>query len=265
MLIAKDSFAVITGAGKGLGKAFAEELAGRGINVILVSLPDENLSDVCSHLSEKYGIIAKYYECTLNSSDEINDLVCWIRENFKVSILINNAGVGGTGKFHQLDIAHIDNMILLNIRATTWLIHKLLPLLEENEESYILNVSSMASFSPIGYKSVYAASKVYIEYLSKGLDREFRELKIHVASLHPGPIPTSESIQKRLNKTSNFGKMGTKSASFVAKKAIQEMFAKKKMIVVGSGNKFHLGLMSILPPKLVTYILTKGIKRELDI
>jgi uncharacterized protein len=260
----RTNYAVITGAGKGLGLAFAENLSKRGHNVILVSLPGENLEEQCRKLETDYGISAAFYEADLTKTGEIDNLADWISKQYSVDILINNAGFGGSGEFGEEDILNIDSMILLNVRATTWLIHKMLPLLNRHNDSYVLNVSSMASFSPIGYKSVYAATKVYIEYLSRGLNIELRKKGVHISSVHPGPMPTNEEVRNRIRKQSGFGKLGTEEPAYIAAKAIDRMFRRNSQMVIGKGNRFHWALMKTLPRRLVIALLSNGVKKEIS-
>lgn len=263
MNIPKDSYAVITGAGKGLGKAFSEELARRGVNVILISLPGEELEAECQRLEEKYQIKAEHFEADLTSTKDIDSLVDWIAPTHNISILINNAGYGGSGEFDTSNLDELDKMILLNVRATTWISHKLIPILRKNKDSYILNVSSLASASPFAFKAVYAASKVYIEFLSKGLNKEFRKRGVHVSSLHPGPMPTNDAVAERIKNQTAVGRMGVKSPDYIAKRSLDELFKKTPVIVVGAMNRIHWTLMRNLPRRFVMYLLSYGMKKEI--
>jgi short-subunit dehydrogenase len=262
-MVEEESYAVVTGAGQGLGKSFARALAERKLNVLLVSLKGEDLSGYCSELHKEYGISAKYYEADLTDMVQLSSLADWIQQNFKVSVLINNAGLGRSGEFLDSDLNHVDQMILLNVRTTTWLTHKLMPLLLQNKNSYILNVSSMASFQPIPFKTVYSASKVYIEYFSKGLFLEYRSRGLHISSLHPGPMKTNDEVRERIRRQSWFGLLGLKTTESVASSAIGKMFRKSPMIIIGGGNQFHFILLKLLPPWLRNHLLLYGLKKEL--
>jgi short-subunit dehydrogenase len=92
----KESYAVVTGASQGLGKAFAENLAKKNINVILVSLPDQNLKELSRELEENYHIKAHYYEVDLSVNENVMKLTEWLNRSFEIHLLINNAGLGGT-------------------------------------------------------------------------------------------------------------------------------------------------------------------------
>ena len=167
-----NQFAVITGASQGLGKAFATELAKRGFNVVLVSLPGQSLSQLSDWISQELKVQSFYYETDFSSNANIRALANWLNEKFNISILINNAGIGGTMPFDEAHIDYIDTLLQVNVKATALLTHQLLPNLKRQPQSYILNVSSIAAFSPVGYKTVYPASKAFVHSFSRGLYAE---------------------------------------------------------------------------------------------
>ncbi len=256
-------YALITGAGKGLGKAFATELAQRNINVLLTALPGENLDEFCEKLSADYGIEADFMECDLTSEAEIARLVQWVKANYPVNILINNAGIGGTAEFETADAAMINNIILLNIRATALLTHQLLPLLRFHKPAWILNVGSMASFSPIGYKTVYPASKAFVLHFSRGLREELKDSGVFVSVVHPGPLTTNIDSIRRIKKQGRLGKMCVLSAEYTAHKALGRLFTRHAHILVGVGNKFNWVLTKVVPTRIRLSLITRIIKREI--
>ncbi|MBB6330581.1 short-subunit dehydrogenase [Chryseobacterium sediminis] len=168
----KESYAVVTGASQGLGKAFVEHLARKKINVILISLPDQNLKELSSELERLYEIKAHYYETDLSVHENVMKLTKWLNSSFEIHILINNAGLGGTKKFTEASSDYINTILQVNVAATSLITHQLLPNLLRQPKAYILNVSSMAAFSPIGFKTVYPASKSFIHSFSRGLHEE---------------------------------------------------------------------------------------------
>ncbi len=161
-------YAVITGASMGLGKAFAIECAKRNMNLILISLPDENLNELCGKLELAHGIKAHYYETDLTTPEAVEELAQWINEKFSVQMIINNAGIGGSRIFSDTSVDYLENIILLNISAMVFLTRLLLPELKRHPSAFILNVSSLAALSPLPFKTVYPASKAFIHHFSQG-------------------------------------------------------------------------------------------------
>jgi len=179
-------YAVITGASRGLGKCFAQELAERKRNLILISLPEQNLLQTAHSLSENFGIRTKCYEIDLSQKENLLRLTREINKQYNVDLLVNNAGIGGSQRFGDIHVDILDEMILLNVRATSLLTHQLLPNLLRQKQGYILNISSLAAYSPMGYKTVYPASKAFIDSFSRGLNRELKNSSVSVSVINPG-------------------------------------------------------------------------------
>lgn len=257
-------YALITGAGKGLGNAFAIDLAKRNINVLLTALPGEDLKGFCDKLSKTYDIDADYIECDLTKKVEIHKVVDWIKkENYSLNILINNAGFGGTGEFEKVSESLIDNMLLLNVRATTLLTHQLLPILKNSPSAWILNVASIAALLPIGYKTVYPASKAFVAHFSKGLSQELKHTNVFVGVVYPGQMTTQFACMRRIIRHGTLGKMSALSPQITAHKAINRLFKRRRSIFIGIGNKLTLVLTKLVPAKLRLSFATGIFKREL--
>ncbi|MBA3900609.1 MAG: SDR family NAD(P)-dependent oxidoreductase [Bacteroidetes bacterium] len=257
-------FALVTGASRGLGKAIAFELAKKKKNLILVSLPGEGLKSYCTSL-ESYGIKVVSYEADLCNKEAIFALINWIRGSFKVNILINNIGLGGTHEFEKSSIDLIHQSIHLNITVMAMITHQLLPLLKQHKSSYILNVSSIASFCPIGYKAIYSASKVFIYYFTKSLAQELKNSKVHMSTVFPGPMKTNTDSIKRLEKHGFIGKMGLEPTEKVAQIAINKLFKRKPIIIIGKTNYALRILLSILPDWIRLPLVTNSVRKELEI
>ena len=182
--IDKDCYAIVTGAGSGLGRSFTLELARRKINTILIDLPSSNARKVAAK-AQTYGTKSIVIYADLTDSSSLSCICEEIEKNYNVSILINNAGCGGTSKFLECSEEYLDRIIRLNIMAVTNMVHKILPILQKRRNSYILNVSSMAAFTPIGYKTVYPASKRFIYDFTRALQSEFCNSGVSFSVIHP--------------------------------------------------------------------------------
>lgn len=261
----KELYALVTGASKGLGRSFATELAKRGQNILLAALPGENLHELCTALEEKYHIKARGFECNLTLEEDVSRLIKWIKENYTINLLINNAGIGGTSEFLKTKFDLINNIILLNVRATVMLTHQLLPLLKRNKQAWILNVSSMASFSPIGYKTVYPASKVFILHFSRGLYEELKSSGIFVSVVHPGPMRTNEDTSIRIERQGFLGRIGLLSPEDMAKRSLDQLFKKDPLILIGWVNKINWLLMKTIPIGIRLPLITRIVKREIPV
>lgn len=216
-------FAVITGASQGLGKSFAQELAKQKKNLILVSLPGENLSDVCNDLEQRFNVKVICYETDLSIRENVINLTEWINRNFEIDFLINYAGIGGTKKFDEVPSVYIEKIIQINVLATSLLTHQLLSNLKRQQKAYILNVSSLAAFSPIGYKTVYPASKAFIHSFSRGLYQELKNTSVFVSVVNPGPMKTNEEIKQRIKEQGFFAELTSLDPDKVAYYCIKQL------------------------------------------
>ena len=176
---------MITGASQGLGRELALQLASRGENTLLAALPGENLQAVCDGC-RSFGVRSECFELDLTDRDSLMDFISEVDGNYQLSMLINNAGTGGSRRFTEVPLKYIDTIMKLNVLATTVLTHELLPNLRRNAPARILNISSLAAMIPTGYKTVYPASKAYIKHFSLGMREELRPygISVSLALLH---------------------------------------------------------------------------------
>ncbi|MBB6370315.1 SDR family NAD(P)-dependent oxidoreductase [Chryseobacterium shigense] len=257
----KESYAVVTGASQGLGKAFAENLARKKINVILISLPRQQLKELSRQLEETYQIKAPYYEVDLSVNENVMKLTEWLNDSFEIHILINNAGLGGTKKFVDASPSYINTILQVNVAATSLITHQLLPNLLRQPEAYILNVSSMAAFSPIGFKTVYPASKTFIHSFSRGLHEELKDTNVFVSVVNPGAMKTNIDVCKRIEKQGFLGKLTLLDPNKVAAYCIRQLFKKDSVIMV---NPISWLVMKVLPIWIKLPLMTSAIKKEIE-
>ncbi len=257
----KNHFAVITGASQGLGRAFALELARRKYNLILVSLPGQGLQQLCAQIGRMYDVESYYYETNFSSTENIMALGDWLNEHFQVSLLINNAGLGGTKRFEEAHIDYIDSIIQVNVKATAMLTRLLLPNLKRQSDSYILNVSSIAAFSPVGYKTVYPASKAFIHSFSRGLNAELKDSNVFVSVINPGAMATNEEITARIEKQGMLGRLTLLNPDKVASYSIDRLLKRDTVIML---NPFAWLIAALLPIWIKLPLMTKIVKREIE-
>jgi uncharacterized protein len=257
-----DCYALITGAAGGLGKAFSYELAKNGYNTILVDLPGKGLEAVCTDIECKYNKKSLFYETDLTQIENIVSVSNDINQKYDVQVLINNAGVGGTKSFDDADIHYLNTIIQLNVMATTILTKQMLPNLQKQDKAYVLNVSSMAAFSPVAFKTVYPASKVYVHYFSRGLYEEYKKTNVFFSVVNPGPMKTNPDVTARINKQGFFGKVGLLSPQKVAEISVRQLFKRDTLIML-KGNGFSWLLLKVVPIWLRLPLFSRAVHREL--
>ncbi len=253
---------LITGASSGIGLAFAKIFAREEYSLILVSRDAVKLDAVAKELQKetkgKIFIMAK--DLSLPSSpQEIFDEV----QNFGLSInvLVNNAGWGDYGVFTQSDKAKQLNMIDLNVHALTELTHIFLPNLQAQKKAYILNVASIAAFTPGPFMAVYFASKAYVVSFGEALAEELRGTTVSVTTLCPGP--TMSNFFSRMMESSNEAVQDktNMTADEVAMIGYKGMLNERVVVTPGLKNKILSTLPRFVPRplvrKIVRWMLTK--------
>jgi uncharacterized protein len=192
MFTYRGSTALITGASKGLGEVFAESLAARGMNLVLVARSISALQALAERLSDNYRI-----QCVALSVDladpvaprQIADEL--ERHGINVDLLVNNAGLGLSGNFLSHDLKQEQAEIEVNIQAVVALTHHFGTAMAARGKGGIINVASNASFQPLPYMATYAGTKAFVLHFSEAIHRELAGKGVHVMATCPGPTATS--------------------------------------------------------------------------
>jgi len=180
--------ALITGASSGIGFELAKIHASKGDNLILVARSLAKLDELKMELEKKHGISVVNIEKDLSRIGSVAELYAEIkRQNIEVDYLINNAGFGDFGLFHELNWQKQEQMINLNITALTQLTRLFLQEMVERKNGRIMNVASTAAFQPGPLMAVYYATKAYVLSFSEAVDNEVRDFGVTVTALCPGP------------------------------------------------------------------------------
>lgn len=252
-------YAVVTGASKGLGHELALELARRGYPTLLVS-STEAVSAVREAITEQYPVDCQSFVVNLADENEARKWAEKIADEYPVSILINNVGTGGSRAFETADMDYLLRILHLNILCTTILTKSLLGNLKQNTPAHILNIGSMAGFTPTAYKTVYPASKAYVHAFTKSLREELKGTGVSVTLAAPGAMATNPEIMQRIEKQGFFGRATLKSTSDIARKYVDGMLRGKRLIIL---NPLSYLLTKIIPERWRVLWLSKIVKREL--
>lgn len=225
-------YALITGAGRGIGKAMAVLLAKKGYGLLLVSRSETELKQLAEELETE----AFYYATDLSQPASVQKVANWCK-SYPVSILINNAGYGLWGEFEELELNNQVNMLQLNINALVELTHILLPQLKQRPQAYILNVASTAAYQAVPTLALYAASKAFVLSFSRALRYELKNTAVSVSCLCPGPTDTGFAHRAGMDALAELAAKFNMSPDEVAGEGIKGMFNKSAEIVPGFLNK----------------------------
>jgi len=254
-------YTLITGASQGMGLEMARECASLGRNVLLVSLPKENLKNLSVVISKEFNVLTDFYEVDLTENKSAEEILSWVKKkNYSINFLINNAGFGGYGAFEDYSLEYFETMIDLNIKATTRMTHYFISELKKNSPSFILNNASMIANFPCPYKSVYAASKVYVKYFTEALRVELESFGISVSLLQPGATPTNDIVKNQIQKGGFIARISVTEAHKVARKAVRNTLKGKPVIVPGWKNRMSLRFLKVLPYSLLQMAILRSYK-----
>ena len=256
-------YALITGGSKGIGYGIAEALAKRRYNLILVARHLDKLLLAKNHLESTYNIHVEILVNDLSREESADEITQWcISRDIPLKLLCNNAGIGGADDYLSASIDRMRYMARLNVESGMALTYRLLPLLEKNTPSYILNVASIAGFAPIPIKNLYAATQSAVIFFSDSLRYQLKDKNISVSCLAPGPVYTTPEIIKETKK--QLGWWADKiaiSPERTGEIAVRKTLQKKMIIVPGTLAKLISMFLRIIPWRTIS-ALYDGLKKN---
>ena len=269
----KGKIALVTGASTGIGYAIAKELAKRGAKLIVSAT--ERSEDKLRKLSSEINDIGSDCHIFLedlsrpNSGRSLYDQIKL--QNLHIDLLVNNAGYGRWGTFHEVEMDDYAEMIQLNITTLSELSHLFIPDMISKGEGGVINVGSVASLTPVPYSSVYAATKAYVLSLSEGLRYEYRNENVKIMALLPGATVSnfgqvatakSDKLRERLNKRSKSAS-GTvfQTSHEVAVECLDGFSKNKQFIIPGKGNRRTALITKLMPRAKVLNIVGNLFKK----
>ena len=194
----KNKNALITGAGKGIGKAIALALAKEGVNIILVARTQEEIDSVAAKV-RSLRVKALVITADVADINSVNTAVEKALAEFgTIDILINNAGIAAFGKFLELEPTDWERIIQVNLMGTYYMTRAVLPNMIERQTGDIINISSTAGLSGNALTSAYSASKFAVLGLTESLMQEVRKHNIRVTALTPSTVATDMAKELKL-------------------------------------------------------------------
>jgi len=254
--------ALITGASSGIGTEFARIHAAKGGDMVLVARNEAKLNQLKAELEAAHKVTVTVIASDLGVPGAAQQVFAATETaNLQIDVLINNAGFGGHGKFHERELAQEDAMIQLNITALTDLTHLYLQGMVARKQGKILNVASTAAFMPGPLQAVYYATKAYVLSFSQAIAEELSGTGVTVTALCPGAVKTSFVEAGNLEGVEIFDKAA--SAASVAIHGYQAMEKKKLVTINEMGLNFMLNWITpLLPRKTLLKISRQAMEKK---
>jgi uncharacterized protein len=182
--------AVITGASGGMGAVYADRFAKRGYDLLLIARDGKRLGDVANKLSEQYSVTAETLIADLTDKAALLRLETRLQADKNVSVLVNNAGFGGTKSLVDSSVDELENMIFLNVTALTRLTAAVLPNLISKKSGAVVNIASVVAVNPDALNGTYSGTKAYVLNFTQSLFKTLKDTGVQVQVVLPGATRT---------------------------------------------------------------------------
>ena len=238
------SSALVTGASSGIGEVLARKLAAAGVPVVVVARRVDRLDAI----ADEFGGV-EVLAADLSTMSGQRAVAARIADDADpIDIVVNNAGFGTNGAFHELDVERLADEVELNVSALTRLSHAALAAMVPRRRGWLLNVSSIAGFQPAPRLAVYAATKAYVTSLSESLHEEVKPHGVHVTALCPGLTKTEfQSVSNTDQYSDVFPGLAWTSPDQVADEGLSSVIANRALAVPGAQYKVLSAATNVTP------------------
>ena len=182
--------ALITGASSGIGSIYAERLAQRGYDLVLVARNRDRLNTLASRITRETQQNVEVFQADLAAAQGLAEVERKLREDASITLLVNNAGIGTHTRLLDSDVERMAQMIDLNVTAVTRLTYAAVPGFIARRQGAVINISSIVSLAPELLNGVYGASKAYVTAFTHSLHKELAEQGIRIQAVLPGATAT---------------------------------------------------------------------------
>ncbi len=248
-------FALVTGAGSGIGRALAIELNRLGCNVWLTDISENSLYETAQYLTNKTSN-HKISVVDCASLSAIETLATEVKNDTGyLDIIINNAGVGLGATFEEMNIEDFEWLMNINFWGVVYGCKAFLPLIKKAKKGHIVNISSVLGMVSLPTVSAYNASKFAVRGFTESLRQELEGTSVHVCCVHPGGIDTNIALNSRgainnmsqVEKAERFKKVARTSPEYAAKKITKAIQKRKNRLLIGTDAHLMSALSRLLP------------------
>ena len=247
--------ALVTGGSAGLGVEFADRLAARGADVIVVARREERLREVVATLAKDHGVEADFVAMDLARPEAAAELYDEVRQRgYEIDILINNAGFGIWGKFLETDWEFNETMLNLDIMTPVHLTRLFAEDMVERGWGRIMQVGSIGAYQPAPYYGAYSAAKSFIRSWGEAIDFELRPHGVSCTVVNPGVTETEFFDSAGQTQRTWFQKLSIMDSAKVAEIGVKAMLKQRMTIVPGFLNAFNTWMTRLIPRRLVRWM-----------
>ncbi|HQP50169.1 MAG TPA: SDR family oxidoreductase [Spirochaetota bacterium] len=256
-MISQKGTAVITGATSGIGAEFARRFAAEGYDLIITGRKKIIIKELADTLTRQYGISVTVLIAELSKPLDLEKVVKKIKSTKSITVLVNNAGFGTNGLFHENEVTVQEQMLAVHALAPVKLTHAAIPHMIAGGKGIIINVSSISAKLIFPSSSMYSGTKAFLQFFTETLHLELKEHNIKVQALCPG------FTRSKFHEKMGIGKIVGKNTAFmrwmtpeqVVDRSLKALTRGKVLYVPGFLNKMSFKLPDLLPRWLYYRIL----------
>jgi hypothetical protein len=252
--------AVVTGATAGIGREFAEQLAGRGHDLLLVARDRDRLAEAAAALASRHGVETEPFPADLARDDDVTRLAERIAASPRLTLLVNNAGFGTRGRLAEIDPGRQAAMVRLHTLAPLRLTQAALPAMLRNRAGAVVNVSSVASFVYSAGNANYCATKAHLTTFSEGLAAELAGTGVQAQALCPGFTRTE--FHSRMAEPDRLPGFAWLSAQAVVEHSLRCLDRGGPTVCIpGLRFRFLVGMIRLMPRSLIGWVTRRRYQR----
>ena len=252
-------YALVTGASSGIGYELAKLFAADGYNIIAVSRTESDLQRVATEISGSYGVKVEVMPKDLFGEKAATELYEEVKSRgYEVEVLVNDAGQGVFGLFHETDIEEQMKIIHLNIVSLTRLTYHFLQDMKARNSGKILQLGSVVSEIPAPYQAVYGGTKAFVLSFTEALISELKDTNITITTLQPGATDTDFFAKAGAEDSKIVQKSSLADPAKVAKDGYKALMSGDDKVVSGLKNKAQIAMSNVIPDTMVA----DGMKKQ---
>lgn len=250
----QEESALVTGASSGIGAAFARRLASAGRPVVLVARRADRLEGLAAELRGASQVGVHVVPADLSRAGAVQDVLYEVeRRGLAIDLLVNNAGFGTSGPFHQVALERELEEIAVNVTALVELTGRCLPDMVRRGKGAVVNVSSTAAYAPMPYMATYAATKAFVLSFSESLAEELRGTGVKVLCLCPGATRTG--FQEVAGIELPLPELAWMQPDQVAEEALRALDSGRPVLISGLRNRVAMASLGLLPRRLLVRMM----------
>lgn len=265
--------AVVTGAGSGIGRALAQNLASKGAHLALADVNKAALEETRGLLGSAN---ARTYVVDVSNASAVESFAAQVKQDFgRASVLINNAGVALYGNFSELTLEEFEWLIRINFWGVVYGCKFFLPLLKAEPDAHLVNISSVFGLIGPAGQTAYAASKFAVRGFTQALSRELMDTRVSVTCVHPGGIRTriaenaragaATRVEDQVQARARFDQVVRTSPEKAAEVIVSGILRNKARILIGADAyqiDFVQRLMPVRSPALLARLMELRAPKE---